>query len=274
MKVIKRFLRFKLPSPGPPKQQKAYCRYPGCGQPFKPQDRLDEFCSPRCLRDYNYVPPAPWYPPPDGGRQGWWRRRRNESGPPQHHRRCYSTTEPPFDPDRRVWGATTVKLHHLHSNSYNVAHDRVAGVSPTNRGPTGSVYTVPPPATYGYLIRQPPQAPVPTKRPRTRAHNLPRPPSTKFRHRPLPPVPPNVHAAHAVQSVDPNFTLAVEVNGMPTSTHVVPRQASHGRSSRGPEVGHPARSRSTVYAHRGPPLRPRSNTFGGYRFPPPPRRHH
>ncbi|KAI8994242.1 hypothetical protein BD414DRAFT_278035 [Trametes punicea] len=73
-----------------PRPKKLYCRYPGCGQPFYTADKIQEFCSPACLQDFNYRPPSYciWWSdvwtvqePEPPQRAQWWRRKRNVSGP-------------------------------------------------------------------------------------------------------------------------------------------------------------------------------------------------
>lgn len=130
----------------------------------------------------------------------------------------------------------------------------------------------PPPATRAPLpppppfIGRPAVAPAaPTLRPRTRAHDLPRPSSSKYKARPLPPI----------QCDRPLPPLPPRARRLSASGVILPPPYSHFH----PELlvqERPARPRHHAPSRRGP--RPRSNSFGGYRFPAQPghssRRHH
>ncbi|KAI0632380.1 hypothetical protein C8Q77DRAFT_1159011 [Trametes polyzona] len=266
MKAIKRILHFKLSSAGPPKVKKLYCRYPGCGKPFRPKDRLDEFCTPECLRDFNYTPPAHLYPPlEEGGRREWWRPRRSKSDMPQLHQRPSPVEDPPLDPDLLCWENFKTRFRQLEANIPPEAY--VAGTfrippprPPHNAGPASYTVTVPPPAQGRNAAQQP--VPVPKKRLRTRAHNLPRPPSTKFRNRPLPPIQPP-QSAPPVPPKDRFGPLPLHTR--PANVRRESTHPTHVPPPRAPTQGHSARARPNAHAYRGP--RPRSNSFGGYQFP-------
>ncbi|KAH9889965.1 hypothetical protein C8Q73DRAFT_146075 [Cubamyces lactineus] len=83
MDTLKRiFSKGKASKPGP--RIKLYCKYPGCGRPFYPEHKIDCFCSPECLQDYNYTPPSHWFaniPSIDPVQRRWWFHKRNASMP-------------------------------------------------------------------------------------------------------------------------------------------------------------------------------------------------
>ncbi|KAJ8454967.1 hypothetical protein ONZ51_g12718 [Trametes cubensis] len=83
MDTLKRiFSKGKASKPGP--RIKLYCKYPGCGRPFYPEHKIDCFCSPECLQDYNYTPPSHWFaniPSLDTAQRRWWSHKRNGSMP-------------------------------------------------------------------------------------------------------------------------------------------------------------------------------------------------
>lgn len=278
---------------------KAYCRYPGCGRYFKPIDALEEFCSRECLQDFNWQPPAPWYPPPKSGLlgQGWWRRGTSVGGPPppQYPQRAatiqltpmWSLPQPKLEPlDAGLAKSSkrrkdkTGRAGHQHSNSHQGAFPPRAAPPPvTSRhkaapppATPSKPKAAPPPATRAPLpppppfIGRPAVAPAaPTLRPRTRAHDLPRPSSSKYKARPLPPI----------QCDRPLPPLPPRARRLSASGVILPPPYSHFH----PELlaqERPARPRHHAPSRRGP--RPRSNSFGGYRFPAQPghssRRHH
>ncbi|KAI0826808.1 hypothetical protein BC628DRAFT_220549 [Trametes gibbosa] len=266
MQTIKRILQFKLTPAGPPPRTKAYCRYPGCGRLFKPIDALEEFCSRQCLQDYNYTPPAPWYlsPAPRYGRQGqgrWWWSRKDHQGPQPWLQRSASTIRySPALPAPHRWDQIRQRTGHRHSQSHHGLFDhnppqaqQAPFITPSQPRPLS------PPAYHG------PNVPAPKLRLRKHAHDLPRPPSTKFRNKPLPPIQPHPPVPpvppkdlrHVPHVVSPNAqTISHRRNAPPgpsPASFVSPTPRPHAPSRREP--------------------RPRSNSFGGFRFPPPPRQH-
>ncbi|KAI0357480.1 hypothetical protein OH77DRAFT_1422345 [Trametes cingulata] len=274
MDGIKRILHIPPPRPKwqpgePPKPRKAYCRYPGCGLPFHPRDKLDEFCSRQCLQDFNYCPPAPWFPEPTPQTPTfatWWRRRRNVSGPLPVQERPPSVVHPApppawiflIPPDKRRKQGEQ-RPGHQHSHSHNGFLNQRLAFTPS---------PPPPPPPPKDPPRGGPPAQPPLRRGRTLAALPPRPPSTKFRNMPLPPI-------HSPETAPP----------LPSLPHPQPQSQRHRTSSAAgpssppvaaqPKYGHAragappaARLRPNATARRGP--RPRSNSFGGFRFPAPP----
>lgn len=274
MKAIKRIqltlMHYKVIPPGPPVKEKAYCRYPGCGRVFKPVDALQEFCSRTCLQDYNYKPPAPWYPPPRAGLniQGWWPeklRRRNESGSFKPSQRPIPAMLPAANlSGPRCFEDLPVRRGHRHTNTHHGAFPHPSTPPAASRGASHQTMT-PQIASRGITgTGQPTRpAPAPTLRARTRAHDLPRPPSSKFRNMPLPPI----RSDHPLPPLPPHarhHSTAGLWNDRPA-------QSPMRNFNAGPSVVPPARPRHHATARRGP--RPRSNSFGGFRFPAQPHQH-
>ncbi|OJT14713.1 hypothetical protein TRAPUB_8766 [Trametes pubescens] len=275
--------------------QRRYCRYPGCGRVFKPIDALEEFCSRECLQDFNWSPPTPWYPPP---RSGWWRRGRSDAGPPppQFPQRAATIQLipmkglPPLNlpplgeefpkPQRRKgWLGRAGHQHsHSHQGTFRPqAAPPPATVKPRAAPPPATVRprvapppaavrprVAPPPATFrpraepppALFIGRPAVAPAaPTLRPRTRAHDLPRPPSSKYKNMPLPPI----------RCERPLPPLPPRARRLSASGVILPPPYLHFHPELLPQQ--PVRPRHHAPSRRGP--RPRSNSFGGFRFPPP-----
>lgn len=275
MQTIKRILQFKLAPAGPPARTKAYCRYPGCGRLFKPVDALEEFCSRECLQDYNYTPPAPWHLPSASrqdreGQGRWWWPRREHQGPSPILQRSASTTRyVPTLHAPRQGAEDRRRTGHRHSHTHPGLFGHTPPSATLPQGPPVQPMPLSKPAQRRHLsppTYHGPNVPVPKLRPRTRAHDLPRPSSTKYRNMPLPPIQ-NKPPVPPVPPKDPHYAPPKVVS---------PRAQTVSHRRNAPPGPSPASfisptPRPHASSRRGP--RPRSNSFGGFRFPPPPRQY-
>ncbi|KAI0324154.1 hypothetical protein GY45DRAFT_1340980 [Cubamyces sp. BRFM 1775] len=153
MDTLKRiFSKGKASRPGP--KVKLYCKYPGCGRPFYPEHKIDCFCSPECLQDYNYTPPSHWFAdvPSNEVQRHWWSSHKRNASVPVPVKRSASIAILNPAPHRSI--------RHRRKHSDRPAGGLVANAFAGTSGQYATHTAQPAVRIYDYTTKPLPQLPV------------------------------------------------------------------------------------------------------------------